>query len=107
MILKMIDAGLAWLSGGLAVIGIVALATFIAIVWQRRDAGLPASAEVVSVPPCTGPIKKLSFVQSLDPVLFAEAAEEEALAHARIHLRGLIADGREREGRLSGKKVCP
>jgi hypothetical protein len=93
MALGMTDVGFAWVSSGLAAIGIAGLATFIAIFWRRRGANSPAPVEIVSVPPCTGPIKKLSFIQSLDPVLFAEAAEEEALAHARAHLRGLIADG--------------
>jgi hypothetical protein len=89
----MTDVGFLWLSGGLAVVGIAALATAIAIFWRRRGADSTAPVGIVSVPPFAGPIARLSFVQSLDPVLFAEAAEEEALAHARVHLRDLIADG--------------
>jgi hypothetical protein len=92
-ILGMTDVGFLWLSGGLAVVGIAALATAIAIFWRRRGAESPAPVGIVPAPPCVGPIARLSFVQSLNPVLFAEAAEEEVLAHARVHLRDLIADG--------------
>ena len=86
----MTDVGFLWLSGGLSIVGIAALATAIAIFWRRRSAESPAPVGIVSVPPCAGPIARLSFVQSLDPVRFAEATEEEALAHARAHLRDLI-----------------
>lgn len=89
----MTDVGFIWLSGGLAVVGIAGLATVIAIFWRRRGAESPAPMGIVPVPPCAGPLARLSFVQSLDPVRFAEAAEEEALAHARVQLRDLIADG--------------
>ena len=89
----MTDGGFLWLSGGLAVVGIAALATAIVIFWRRRGAGSPAPVGIVPAPPCVGPIARLSFVQSLNPVLFAEAAEEEVLAHARVHLRDMIADG--------------
>ena len=89
----MTDVGFLWLSGGLAVVGIAALAMAIMIFWRRRGAESSVSVGIVLVPPCTGPIGRLSFVQSLDPVRFAEAAEEEALAHARVHLRDLVADG--------------
>jgi hypothetical protein len=89
----MTDVGILWLSGGLSLVAIAALATAIAIFWRRRGAESSAPVGIVPVPPCAGPLVRLSFVQSLDPVLFAEAAEEQALAHVRVHLRNLVADG--------------
>src|SRR5262249_32938039 len=41
------------------------------------------------VPPCTGPLARLSYTESLDPIAFAEAAEQEALSHVRIYLSGM------------------
>jgi hypothetical protein len=41
---------------------------------------------------CAGPFKRLDFAQSLDPNLFAEAAEKEAVAYAQMHLRDFVAD---------------
>lgn len=89
----MTNVGILWLSGGLVVVGIAALATAITIFWRRHGVEAPASVAIDSASPCAGPIARLSFVQSLDPVLFADAAEEEALAHAKVHLSGLIASG--------------
>jgi hypothetical protein len=42
---------------------------------------------------CPSTCPRLDFRQSLDPELFARAAEKEALSYARLHLRGLLADG--------------
>lgn len=64
----------------LAVVGIAALATAILIFWRRRGAESSASVGIVPVLPFAGPIARLSFSESLDPVRFAEAAEEEARA---------------------------
>jgi hypothetical protein len=75
----MTDVGFLWLSVGLSVVGIGALVTAIAILWRRRGAESPAPAGIVPVPPFA--------------VLFATAAEEESLAHAKHHLRDLVADG--------------
>lgn len=46
--------------------------------------------ETTAAPPCAGPIARLDFVQSLDPARFAEAAEQEALVYARLHLSHLV-----------------
>lgn len=89
----MTDVGFLWLSGGLSVVGIAALATAIAIFWRRSSPDYPAPTGNALVPHCAGPIARLNFVESLDPIQFAEAAEGEALAHARVHLRDLVADG--------------
>jgi hypothetical protein len=42
--------------------------------------------------PFSGPLARLDFNQSLDPVLFAEAAEEETMAYVKLHLRDNFAD---------------
>ena len=42
--------------------------------------------------PFAGPLARLDFAQSLDPVLFAQAAEEEAVAYASFQLRNLVPD---------------
>ncbi len=43
--------------------------------------------------PCAGPIARLDFAESLDPVLFAQAAEEETLAYVRAHFPDMVAGG--------------
>ena len=58
---------------------------------RRRSALLRCRTQWWFFPfrPANGPIERLSFIESRDPVRFAEAAEEEPIAHARVHLRDL------------------
>ena len=48
----------------------------------------------------------LDFIQSLDPALFAQAAEDEAISYARIHLRAYVADGELLTPKLRGETRC-
>lgn len=63
-----------------------------ALVWWRRRNASPAGA-AVAINPCAGPLARLDFAQSLDPVAFADAAEAEAVDYAGAHLAGHLADG--------------
>ena len=87
----MIDVEALAISGGFALIGLCTLA--MATVIARRSRASDKTQDVSSVAVCAGPIARLDFAQSLDPGLFARAAEEEALAYAEVHLRNFIADG--------------
>jgi hypothetical protein len=80
------DVGLLWLSGALLAIGVASLAATILIVWRRsKKTTVAPLMAVMPERPCRGPIGKLDFYQSLDPMLFARAAEEEALAFACLY----------------------
>jgi hypothetical protein len=48
--------------------------------------------EIAPALPFSGPLARLDFNQSLDPVLFAEAAEEETLAYIKLQLTDYVAD---------------
>jgi hypothetical protein len=90
----MSDNGLFWVGVGLALIVLVSLPTAIVIGWRRPGAVIAAPSKTfVRILPCGGPIVRLDFAQSLDPMRFAQAAEEEALAYASRNLRDYIADG--------------
>lgn len=80
-----------WLSSGLAVIGIMSL--MLALLTRRGLSPTVISVVPEPSPPWGGPIARLDFTQSLDPDIFARAAEEEALSYAQLHLRDLFADG--------------
>lgn len=80
----MTDPILFWLSIGLCVIGIASLAAATAIRWPPRPHSITA--------PFAGPIRKLSFAESLDPERFAEAAEQSALEQFRRHFGEHWAD---------------
>jgi hypothetical protein len=87
----MIDVEALTISGGFALIGLCTFA--MATVMARRSRASDKTQGAISVAACAGPIARLDFAQSLDPGLFAQAAEEEALAYAKVHLRNFIADG--------------
>jgi hypothetical protein len=87
------DANWLFLSGCLAVIGITCLAAAMVASRRRPVAAVAAPASPMRVEPWGGPIARLDFRQSLDPEMFAHAAEQEALSYARLHLRDLLADG--------------
>ena len=85
----MTDVGFLWVAGGTVLVCIAAVASTIVIFLQRRDSEVSARG---IIPLCGGPIMRLSFAESLHPIRFAEAAEEETLAYVNLHLRDLIAD---------------
>ena len=87
----MIDIEALTISGGFALVGLCAFA--MATVIARRSRASDKTQAVASVAVCAGPIARLDFAQSLDPGLFAQAAEEEALAYAEVNLRNFIAEG--------------
>lgn len=87
----MIDIAALAISFGFLVIGLGALTT--AALIGRRAPQFESSQDVTASAIGAGPIMRLDFEQSLDPDLFAQAVEEDALSYARHHLRGLAADG--------------
>ncbi len=78
---------------GLAAIGLASLAAAVVTSRRRPVAAVVAPGSTTPAEPWAGPIARLDFSQSLDPVRFAHAAEQEALSYARLHLRDLLADG--------------
>ena len=87
-------------SGYLSAIGIATLAAAIATAGRRSRAEVGSPLDIVPSMPFAGPLAWLDFAQSLDPVLFAQAAEEETVAYAKLHLRDLIPDA-------TSLRVCP
>lgn len=61
-------------------------------VWRQRRT-VSSDNNAVTIKPCAGPMARLDFAQSLDPIAFATAAEAEAVAYAGVHLAGHLADG--------------
>jgi hypothetical protein len=87
----MSDATLLWLCAGLTISVVAVLAAL--ATWRQHKRARSLARSISSAPPCGGPIVRLDFAQSLDPALFADAAEEEALAYARLHLNDLVSNG--------------
>ena len=81
------------LSGAMFTLAVIAMAAALIIgARDRRRIQNLRSANSAAATPCAGPLARLDFFQSLDPELFAKAAEEEALAYAQLHLRDYLAD---------------
>jgi hypothetical protein len=89
----MSEFALLWVGMGLSVIVLASLAAALFTARRRRGGRTVGPLRpLISLPPCGGPIVRLDFAQSLDPMRFAQAAEEEALAYARTNLHDHLAD---------------
>ena len=81
-----------WPSIVLAVIAMGTLAVTALLVTRRLEMAATRKGTEVATIPCAGPIARLSFEQSLDSELFAQAAEDDALDHARYGLGNVIGN---------------